>query len=281
MGSSGGGGSNPPVYQLNNMGGADNSAQQGITALQNDTGLQQLFNQGQNSLGGIASQPSGYSPQDVVQSGYNVQGAAGMLPGLGQNVNSAAQGLPFMAQQIYQTGFDPQNALFGQLQQQVADQTGALEAQQGMSGSPYAAGLAGQNLANLDVSWQNNLLNRETQAGQSANTLLQGFGGLEGDAANIAQTYGQLMGQGASIMAQGPEMQMSALDSLAGLKQSVLAQNQQGVSDWLQYLATGNQSEGVALQSQQIGNQAAQAAGQQNMQAAGMGASMLGGMGGK
>lgn len=304
----GGGGSQggPPIYQLSGMGTADYNTQAGIANIQQNPQLQNIYNQAQGSLGYIPASPSGYNPQQIVQSGQNIQGAAAQLPqsstnvysaiqgmpGMASDVSAASQGLPYMAQQIYQTGFDPQNALFNQLQQQVADQTGSIEAMQGLGGTPYAAGLEAQNLANFDTAWQNNLLNRETQAGQSANQLLQGYagdqtaaGGILGQygqgalqSGQLAQQYGQLLAQGADVMAQAPQMQSMISNALQSMASMPIQQQQQAVADQLQYLSTGNQAESVGVQAQGVANQAAQAQAAQMMQGLGMMGSMLGGM---
>ncbi len=71
--------------------------------------------------------------------------------------------MPYAAQTL-QTGYDPQNALYSQQAQQLEDQTNAINAESGLAGSPFGAGVTGQNLNNFNVNWQNNLLSRQVAA---------------------------------------------------------------------------------------------------------------------
>ena len=66
--------------------------------------------------------------------------------------------------QVLQTGFDPQSQLYNQQYQQMQDQTNAINAQNGVAGSPFAAGLSAQNSQNFNTNWQNQQLSRELQA---------------------------------------------------------------------------------------------------------------------
>lgn len=237
-GASGGGGS-VPVYQFSNAPTADFNATAATSNLYNNPQAQNIYNQAQGSLGGIPSQSTGYNPQNVTQQGLNVQ--------------DASAGLPFMAQQIYQTGFDPQQALFQSMQQQVTDQTNAQLANQGLQGSPFAAGVMGQNLSGLDINWQNNQLSREAQAAQAINPTIN--------------QYGQSQQQSAALQQSGPQSQMSVSDFLSGLNSQVLGQSQMAIGDWLSYLSGATTAAGTAAQEQMGLNQQALTAQGMNMQA--------------
>lgn len=66
--------------------------------------------------------------------------------------------------QTLQTGFDPQSALYNRSYQQNLDQQNAINAMNGVSGSPYAAGVTGDSVRNFNIDWQNQQLGRQIQA---------------------------------------------------------------------------------------------------------------------
>ena len=96
--------------------------------------------------------------------------AQAMIPGTTQPLINAAN-------QVLQTGFDPQSALYNQQYGQQLDQQNAINAQNGVSGSPYAAGITGQAGQNFNIDWQNQQLNRQLSAlggASSADTAAAG-----------------------------------------------------------------------------------------------------------
>ena len=101
-------------------------------------------------------------------------GGASSLYGLGQNAAGNANS-------ILQAAFDPQNALYARNYQQVIDQQNAINAQNGVAGTPYGAGLTGQVGSNFNLDWQNNALNRMVTGaqgyGQMVNTAGKGYTG--------------------------------------------------------------------------------------------------------
>lgn len=116
-------------------------------------------------------------------SAYGTGTLTPQLQGASSALNaSATNALPY-GNQILQNAFDPQSALYNRTQQQVADQLNAVNAQSGLSASPYGAGVAGQGLSNFNIDWQNNQLNRENQGIQGYGSLLTAAGrGLAGGA---------------------------------------------------------------------------------------------------
>jgi hypothetical protein len=292
MGSSGGGGGSTvqpaPSYQLANQPWADYSASTGINTLNpvNTPGLVDLFNQTYGSIGNIAGggvSSTGFDPAAPIQAGQNVLRAAAGLPNMAQNVWDFGQVLPAMAGQIYQSGFDPQGQMFNSLQQQVTDQTRAALAGSGLGDSPYGAGVLGTNLGNLDINWQNNLLNRQTQAAQSINAIQQQYGTDATTAAQIAKDYGQLNQAGVGLEMLGPEFQLQVGEGLQGMYGAVLGQIQQQISDWLAYLSQGNQNQQSSVSTAAEMNQANQAAqaSQGGGGGLGMAGQLMGGMLGK
>lgn len=126
------------------------------------------------------SQGYQYAPQ-VLQDAYS---KANTVFSEGQDL--AAMTIP----QLLQSTFDPQNALYDRSYQQMQQQTNAGAAQQGVSGSPFAAGLASDASRNFNTDWQNQQLQRE----------VTGAGAIGGLYSNLisggAGAYGSLTGQG-------------------------------------------------------------------------------------
>jgi hypothetical protein len=144
-----------------------------------------------------------------VQAGQDVYGQlSGLAPGVeaaGGNtygtLSSLVPGITGAGNAVAQTAFDPQSALFNRTQNQLLDQSNAINAMSGVASTPYGASVTGNNLANFDINWQNNLLNRQNTglgalqgAGTTAGNLLsQGTGALNaGNTAGMNLTLGGL-----------------------------------------------------------------------------------------
>jgi hypothetical protein len=254
-----GGGSNQPTgpapWLMPDMGGAANNAFSGISGL---------------SGYGNAAQGTGGAAQNTFQNLYNnpyaggYQGGANFAGGLGQNAALGAYGtggaltgaglstIP-MAGQLFQSGFDPQQALYGRTQQQVQDQTGATLAASGIGNTPYGAGIAAQTNANFNIDWQNNQLQRQLAGAQGAGGLLTQGGNLANLGTGIQNTApGQFLG--ASAMPYGAYGQIGgdqnqALGSYLGNIGGAQGISNVGIQDWLNYVQAGNQAGGVANQA--------------------------------
>jgi hypothetical protein len=107
-------------------------------------------------------------------------------------VTQSIGGLQAGANQLMQTGFDPQSALYNRSAQQTTDQTRAALASAGLSGSPYAAGVEGQTLGDFNINWQNQQEGRQAAG-------LQGAAAADAAAGGLGQTGGNLLGQGAGL----------------------------------------------------------------------------------
>lgn len=132
----------------------------------------------QNAFGQISNNP--YAAQAIDNSGRAYNYGRNWLDPTLENAayqldQSAGAALPY-GNQILQNAFDPQSALYNRTQQQVADQLNAVNAQSGLSASPYGAGVAGQGLSNFNIDWQNNRLNRENVGLQGYNSLINAAG---------------------------------------------------------------------------------------------------------
>ena len=166
----------------------------------------------------------------------NVQSQSGYVPSqttaAGNYLSSSTQGLnlPGAAQQTLNTAYDPQNALYAQQYQQNQDQANVVNAQNGVSGTPYGAGVVNQADTNFNIDWQNAQLQRQATGAQTAATDI---------GTNIAGvTAGQGLSQGAGLYSLG-------LD-------------QQQISDFLSYLSGGTQASNAQTANYQAGTQAQQ-----------------------
>ncbi len=199
----------------------------------------------QQAAQGIVNNPYA-APQ---QQGVNqaAQYAGGTLAPQLQQGASALAGMGGQAAgyggQALAAGFDPQSALYNRTQHQVSDQSNAINSMYGLNSSPYGAGVAGQNLSNFNIDWQNQQLARQGQAagtfGALTNAANAGYGGAAdtGRSAIAAQTLGaQLPYQNYQQNLQG---NISALGSGGQAATQAQAPAQQFIQDFAQYLGIG------------------------------------------
>ena len=136
------------------------------------------------------------------------QAAQGQMAGYGQQAQTALgqqQQMYSAGNQIMQTAFDPQNALFNQTQQTLQDQVNAGQAARGLGNSAEGAMEESNAMSNFDINWQNNQLQRQAQgisSGVAANQAGVQQGNLYGQdqsaglaAGNSAATAYGLQGQ--------------------------------------------------------------------------------------
>jgi|HubBroStandDraft_1064217.scaffolds.fasta_scaffold00409_13 hypothetical protein len=165
--------------------------------------------------------------------------AAGIEMGGAQNLFGGAQN-------VLNTGFDPQQALYGQLQNQTTQQANAANAMSGVTG-PYAAGTIDQSLQNFNIGWQNQQLGRQESSLASAGT---GFGqaGALGNAAigTLAQSsqlpYSTYLGQ--------QQTDIGALGSLVGGTNAAFGADESLANLLQSYLGLGQSATGLAQQGQ-------------------------------
>ena len=72
------------------------------------------------------------------------------------------------ANQVLSTGFDPQQALYNQQSSNALNQQNAINAMSGIAGTPYGAGVTGQNQQLFNQNWLNQQLGRQQGALSSA-----------------------------------------------------------------------------------------------------------------
>jgi len=179
-------------------------------------------------------------------SGQAIQGAqtgANMgTSGATTNFNTGMSLVPY-AQQIFQTGMDPQNALYEQTLQKVRDQSNVNNAQAGVATTPYGAGLTTQATTNFNIDWLNNELARQTQAAQAG-------GALDTTASNLYTPAGSQYVQSATIpyatysdIGTGQDKALSDLLGIGGAGENLSNVN---ISDLIAQLSGGNQANSVA-----------------------------------
>jgi hypothetical protein len=192
-----------------------------------------------------------YAPQD-----FNQAQATGVnLSNMGSNVLN--------------TAFDPQSALFNQLQNQVTQQTQAANAAAGLGGSAYGASNTANTLGNFDINWQNQQLQRQLaglqgagSAYSTAQSLLpataQAFGNASGvaqqdigapvlQAGQVAQGVSNLLGQGADLYGTGANLYGTG----ANLYNSATNQFASDIGQW--YAAQQAPLQAAAAQASALG----------------------------
>jgi len=218
---------------------------------------QETFNQGYGN-------PFAGQAVAGAQGASNLGGAIGANTfGSGQNFLDAAQGMIPYAFNVMNTGFDPQNALYNRTAQQVQDQARASLAARGVNTTPYGAGVENQAMSNFNIDWQNNLLNRQTQAlGAGAGALTQGAG-VAGQGLNWQQGLPQWMTNTGML----PYATWNAINQGQwGNLQNLLNYGQVGqqlsnvpVQDWLGVYGAGNQQYASDINKYKAQTQAQQA----------------------
>ncbi len=127
----------PPSYQLANQAGADQGAYGGAGSLgQYNTAGQTLGQYGQIAQNAVNNPyAAGYQANANTAAGIG-WGTGLNQVGAGQNLMQAGQGILPYSQQILQTGFDPQQALYNQQFQLQTDQDRAGQSVRGLAMSP-------------------------------------------------------------------------------------------------------------------------------------------------
>ena len=134
--------------------------------------------------------------------GAGIYGALQGMVNASQLQDLSGSAIPY-AQQILQTGFDPQSQLYNRTAGQVSDQSNAINAMSGVAGTPYGAGLSDMNMRNFNIDWQNNLLNRERTAASGFGSLAGSIGNLSDSAYQQNTGYGKALGAGAGSAISG------------------------------------------------------------------------------
>jgi hypothetical protein len=155
--------------------------------------------------------------QDIGPAALNASAAltnniGAAVPSVMGGATAGANALNQYGNQILGTAFDPQGALYNQLQNQAVQQSEAAASAAGLGGSAYGASTVGNNLNNFNINWQNQQLARQAQGLGAAEPAFTTAAGLPGSAASS-------LGAGLSAAAQGgiaPEQLGASLTSQIG-----------------------------------------------------------------
>jgi hypothetical protein len=205
-----------------------------------------------DALGASVLPQAGQTTQNLVNNPFapqaiqGAQTAAGMgTAGATTNFNTGMSLVPY-AQQILNTGMDPQNALYAQQLQQTRDQSNVNNAQAGVAETPYGAGVTNQAVTNFNIDWLNNELSRQTQAAGAA-------GSLDTQASGLYTPAGSQMVQSATIpyatysdIGTGQDQALSQLLGIGGAGENLSNMN---ITDLISLLSSGNQANQVANQT--------------------------------
>jgi hypothetical protein len=233
-----------------------------------------LANRGNTYTNNILSNPYAGTYQAGANSAGSQYGAlAPLATGAASSLYGAGNQALASGNEILQAGFDPQNQLYAQVQNQNQQQNLAQLASLGVAGTPYGGSVASQANTNFNLDWQNNQLQREATAASA-------YSGLN----NTAQSdyaAGYTQGQGganASLMAGNiPYATTNAINQ----NDLSAIQGQQGLYGTAQSGAANYLNSSWQAQNQQYNNEEQQ---YQSMMSGigsllGMGTSMFGGMG--
>jgi hypothetical protein len=189
------------------------------------------------------------------------QTGAGTAQGIGQGAALGAYGAgmgvyPY-AQQLLQTGFDPQNAMRDYLQQKTVDASRVAQSARGIASTPYGAGLENKAVGDFLRNWDYNQLQRMTQAGQGA-------GGLLSTGAQISNAAAPAYYQASQYPYAAYNQQ--GLDQFAALNQAgaggigAAQIPQQMIEDYLKYLGVGNAATTAGASAANVGVNASNSA---------------------
>lgn len=220
--------------------------------------------------------PYAVGAQDAANAGGIAYGNVGNQSiGASGALNNAGMSLIPYAQQMLNTGFDPQSALRDRTQQMLTDQVRAGQAARGITTSPYGAGVENKALSDFDIDWENQKLNRQISALGGAGTAVNAAGSAAGTANNLGTAgAGALVTGGAvpySTAAGQSADQYAALSNIINAKLGSNQVNQTTIQDLLQYLQLGAgqsnaQANATALNYQnQMGQYGNQAVGANNL----------------
>ena len=127
----------------------------------------------------------------------------------------------------------------------------------GLGNSPVGASIAGNDLANFNLNWQNNLLNRETQGASAQDQLQATAAGLGTTSNNLASAGVGLQALGGSLpystYGQNQQNVLNAYGNLQNYNNSGYTLPQMAIGDYGQYLGIGANANNAANSASQQG----------------------------
>lgn len=170
------------------------------------------------------------------------------------SLNSVGNANAAYAPQALAAGFDPQNALYNRNFQQSQDQQNAINAQNGVAGTPYAAGISGQVGNNFNLDWINQALGRQNTAANTASTLTNsantGITGASNLGQQAMQTQATAGGLPASTYGQNLAQDIAALSGQNAAVQGAGQVTDQAIQNILAYLGYGTNAGAAAAKAQ-------------------------------
>lgn len=256
----------PTPFQPPNQAGSAAAFQQGAGSLA--AGGQQIQNTAlpgyQTLLNNLTNNPY-YSTAQGTAGQVATQGAAagnsqisqgGQLQTLG---NQAASYIPG----TLATGYDPQNALYNRTQTQLTNQNNAINAANGVAGSPFGAGLTTQANENFNIDWQNNEQQRQLAALSGAQGLATADQGLQTAGAGLQDQGLQTLTNSGMLpyltYLQNQQAIGTGLNSLVQGDNQAYGLTQEATADQGSYLNIGQTASQGAINAAQANNQASAA----------------------
>jgi hypothetical protein len=200
------------AYNPQNLNSADAAWLQSLqnqqaTAQQTGQAVSPLYQQSLQQQQAVNYAPYLQGAQQAGQSYAGLANLAGQQAGqYGQQAGVAQQqqqNLYGLGNQIAQTAFDPQQALYGRTQQQLAEQVNAGQAARGLGVSPVGGQEYNQAMSNFNIDWQNAQLQRQLQG-------IQGAGAASAAGAGQAQLAGADLAAQLATQGQVPTFQQQA-----------------------------------------------------------------------
>lgn len=175
---------------------------------------------------GFGNQPN-YAAMEYARAQPAFAGVFGAQPGTarGETMAGWGQNMAGYGNQALQTGFDPQNDLYGRTAQRLQEQVRAGQTARGVEMTPYGAALENQAMSDFNMDWADRALGRQQQGANTAATLY-GQGG-------------QLTSAGTQMQQNVPSWQMQMLQGLQGAGSNTYAFPQQEMDNYLRYMQMG------------------------------------------
>jgi hypothetical protein len=189
--------------------------------------------------------------------GQNLYNTGADIAGIGTQMGQQAQSIFPYAQQVFQTGMDPQSQLYNWLQNQNMQQTQAQNAAAGVGTTPYGASVADQSNMLFNINWQNQQLQRQIDALQAGAGAIQTGTGIEQAGAGVQQAGVGLETAAPSFINQTSGIPYATRSGITGTSLGDIAQfsNLQNlpITDLLGLLTGQNQTNQVGNQTSQTG----------------------------
>lgn len=247
-------GSNVPSVPLDpNLGRVQGQTASGIGDLSAYTPTTQsvFYNQQNNPYAGAAVAGAQTGGAATTQQGATNLANAGQFQGIPQSM------LPFI-QSTLNTGFDPQNQLRQQLQQENTDFTNAALSQRGLGSTPWAAGVSATSNQQFGTNWLDTLLGRQQTAANTAGSLVTGASNAASEGANLGSIGAGQLVAGAGL----PYAVSTGINTdLASFIPYLTSNQQQQLTDYLNYYGAANQNNANAVQAGQAQDKANMALG--------------------